>query len=137
MGMDLGLKTELRSIVHIYGRAWEDPELQKRVYAAIDEDDIVTLIDIINDQALSVGKLKGQVRTLYKQVLQLESDKKAQIEQSVTVVSKSNAYRDDLDTEKMWELYQKERSYSKVGKLMGCDGKTVKRRLCAVGYIVS
>lgn len=137
MGMDLGLKTELRSIVHIYGTAWEDLELQKRVYAAIDEDDIVTLIDIINDQALSVGKLKGHVRTLYKQVLQLESDKKAQIEQSVTVVSKSNAYRDDLDTEKMWELYQKERSYSKVGKLMGCDGKTVKRRLCAVGYIVS
>ena len=37
----------------------------------------------------------------------------------------------------MWELYQKERSYSKVGKLMGCDGKTVKRRLCAAGYIVS
>ena len=137
MGMDIGLKTELRNIVHIYGRAWDNPELQQMLYKAIDEDDIIKLIDVINDQALSVGKLKEQVRTLYKQVLQLENDKKAQIEQSVTVVSKSNAYRDDLDTEKMWELYQKERSYSKVGKLIGCDGKTVKRRLCAVGYIVS
>lgn len=134
MGMDIVLNTELRVRIYEYNKAWVDNELAKRLYRALDEENFSDLIDIINDGQLLLEKMNREKITLEQRVEQLEQELeqvKAAKTEKIKMVSKSNAYRDDLDTEEMWKLYQEYKTYSKVGKLMGCDGKTVKRRLSA------
>lgn len=128
--------------VGTYGVLWGNKALQDLVCQAITSDDMATLVDIIdklatkaNEQKVTLARQSAAIDALRHEVTVVNSAL-AEQEQATSSMMKPPALKDDLDTQKMWTLYQRYGSFSKIGNLMGCAGKTVSRRLRTAGYPV-
>ena len=132
------LLTEIQMIGHF----WEDDQLRESVKAAIMAENIEDLARIIDKLAVQVNHQKKTIQDLrdkekeHKEHNEEMQSKIKQFSQEIAVLKKPAAYRADLDVQRMLQLYEQSKSFRKVGKLMGCEGKTVKRRLQAAGYDV-
>lgn len=128
--------------VGTYGVLWGNPALQDLVCQAIADDNIATLVNVIdklaakvNEQGITIVRQTATITALQNEVTKVNATLIDQ-EQTTFVMIKPPALKENLDTQKMWTLYQKHGSFSKVGDLMGCTGKTVSRRLRTEGYPV-
>lgn len=73
-------------------------------------------------------KLKGALKDLEEYRGLLEGDIKKKY-------TGHPSYKEDLDDNIILEKYKQLKSFRAVGKILGCDGKTVKERLIRMGHI--
>lgn len=140
--MDEIKKGCLLTEIQIMGHLWEDDQLRESVKSAIMAENIEDLARIIDKLAVQVNHQKKTIQDLRDRLTkQCELNEKTlsdfqEISNVIAVLKKPAAYRADLDVQRMLQLYEQYKSFRKVGKLMGCEGKTVKRRLRSAGYDV-
>lgn len=117
------------SKIKTYGILWKNKMVEVAVYNAVKNEDFDELIDIISEQM--------DILNLQKERLSEQEERIADLEKEVRhmlIAKVPAALRRDLDVTEMYALYQTEKSFRKVGNIMGCDGKTVKNRLRDAGY---
>lgn len=142
MGMEQIRKESLLTKVHLYGRLWGNQQLQDVVNQAITEDDMATLVDVIDTLATKAYEQKKVISEQSKLIAALHDtvDEVGKVlteqQQNSGMLMEPPAKKTALKTQEMYALYQRYNSFNKVGKLLGCAGKTVSRRLRAEGYPV-
>ena len=140
--MDEIKKSCLLTEIQMMGHLWEDDQLRKSVKSAIMAENIEDLARIIDKLAVQVNHQKKTIQSLRDREKEHEEQNEEilselkQISKEIAILKKPAAYRADLDTQRMIQLYEKYKSFRKVGELIGCEGKTVKRRLQSAGYDV-
>lgn len=140
--MDEIKKSCLLTEIQMMGHLWEDDQLRESVKSAIMAENIEDLARIIDKLAVQVNHQKKTIQSLRDREKEHEEQNEEilselkQISKEIAILKKPAAYRADLDTQRMIQLYEKYKSFRKVGELIGCEGKTVKRRLQSVGYDV-
>ncbi|MDD7717931.1 MAG: hypothetical protein PUJ11_00270 [Eubacteriaceae bacterium] len=140
--MDEIKKSCLLTEIQMMGHLWEDDQLRESVKSAIMAENIEDLARIIDKLAVQVNHQKKTIQSLRDREKEHEEHNEEilselkQISKEIAILKKPAAYRADLDTQRMIQLYEKYKSFRKVGELIGCEGKTVKRRLQSAGYDV-
>ena len=140
--MDEIKKSCLLTEIQMMGHLWEDDQLRESVKSAIMAENIEDLARIIDKLAVQVNHQKKTIQSLRDREKEHEEQNEEmlselkQISKEIAILKKPAAYRADLDTQRMIQLYEKYKSFRKVGELIGCEGKTVKRRLQSAGYDV-
>lgn len=107
---------------------WCSHNLTDRVFSAVRDKQLRVLVETIDELVDGVANQRNTIVEQTEEILRLE-DEIANLRK--TKISPP-ARREDLDMEKMKQLYQEHHSYRKVGELLGCDGKTIKNRLKAL-----
>ena len=140
--MDEIKKSCLLTEIQMMGHLWEDDQLRESVKSAIMAENIEELARIIDKLAVQVNRQKKTIQTLRDREEEHNEHNEEmlselkQLSQEIAILKKPAAYRAGLDTQRMIQLYEQYKSFRKVGELMGCEGKTVKRRLQSAGYDV-
>lgn len=140
--MDEIKKSCLLTEIQMMGHLWEDDQLRESVKSAIMAENTEELARIIDKLAVQVNRQKKTIQSLRDRKKEYEEHNEEmlselkQLSQEIAILKKPAAYRADLDTQRMIQLYEQYKSFRKVGELMGCEGKTVKRRLQSAGYDV-
>ncbi len=130
------LKECLLSKIKTYGILWKNKMVEVAVYNAVKNEDFDELIDIISEQ-MDILNLQKERLSEQEERLSEQEERIADLEKEVRhmlIAKVPAALRRDLDVTEMYALYQTEKSFRKVGNIMGCDGKTVKNRLRDAGY---
>lgn len=103
---------------------WGNIKLTDAVCEAVRAGKVRPLVELIDQLVDGVNQQRETILTQEKEIKRLKAELK-----------KPPAKRKDLDDEKMYQLYQKHKSFSKVAEQMNCDKKTVQNHLRAAGYI--
>ena len=141
MDMEQIRKEGLMTKVRLYGRLWGNQQLQDAVCQAVADDDMATLVDVIDALVTKANEQNGLIAKQAKVIAALQAtvDEVGKVlmdQQSCGKLITPPAKKGHLKTEEMWSLYQQYGSFNKVGKLLGCPGRTVSRRLHSEGYLV-
>lgn len=141
MDMEQIRKDSLITKARLFGKLWGNQQLQDMVCQAITNSDMDALFDIIDTLATKANKQQEMICKQNSTIEELQEILKeadnflSEHQQSSGTLIEPPAKRTDLETQRMWTLYQQLGSFNKVGEVMGCAGKTVSRRLRAEGYI--
>ena len=141
MSMEQIRKESLVTKVRLFGKLWGNQQLQDAVCQAIADDNMDALVDVIDRLANKANEQNGLIakQTNLIAALQDTVDEFGKVltdQQNCGKLITPPAKKEYLKTEEMWSLYQQYGSFNKVGKLLGCPGRTVSRRLHAEGYLV-
>ena len=140
MGMEQVRKESLVTKVRLFGKLWGNQQLQDMVCQAVVDDDMATLVDVIDALVTKANEQNGLISKQAKLIAALqdtvdEVGKALMDQQNCGKLITPPAKKGHLKTEEMWALYQQYGSFNKVGKLLGCPGRTVSRRLHSEGYV--